>query len=116
MPKTDKQRDLTPYLAKLEEKRLELAGYLQSLAAGLEISHVAEAEESTVLASSRESVAEEIRRTRRMLANVDWAIERGKLGAFGRCNRCGKEISDKRLAAIPEAPRCLPCAVEEVLR
>jgi DnaK suppressor protein len=98
------------HIRRLQLKREELSLYLQSLSGNLEIDHAAEAEEDAMLALNRESVAGEIRRARRVLAAVDCAIARWKLGEYGRCTACDKRIPAKRLEAIPETPHCLSCA------
>lgn len=38
------------------------------------------------------------------------ALERIEAGTFGRCQRCGAEISSERLRAIPYASYCFACA------
>jgi RNA polymerase-binding transcription factor DksA len=106
----------TSPLSRLEAKRDELSHYLHSLTGDLEIGHAAESEENAMLAQGRESTAQEIRRSRRMLANVECAIARWKLGVYGDCVSCDKPISPKRLEAIPETAHCIRCAVAEVLR
>jgi len=39
-------------------------------------------------------------------------LERIKEGTYGICVRCGKEISEERLEAIPTASLCLSCQQE----
>ncbi len=38
------------------------------------------------------------------------AMERLATGDYGRCERCGAAIGAERLAARPDAPRCIVCA------
>lgn len=38
------------------------------------------------------------------------AIERIDQGAYGRCARCGADIGEGRLAALPSATTCVQCA------
>jgi RNA polymerase-binding transcription factor len=33
-------------------------------------------------------------------------------GAYGLCERCGKEIGAERLEALPSATRCISCQAE----
>ncbi len=40
---------------------------------------------------------------------VEEALLRIAAGNYGICLRCGETISPERLAAVPEAPLCLPC-------
>jgi RNA polymerase-binding protein DksA len=44
------------------------------------------------------------------LGEINAALERIDKGTFGRCEECGREISRKRLQAIPFARRCIECA------
>jgi RNA polymerase-binding protein DksA len=65
--------------------------------------------------------AEEVRETqlierlddrwRRQIEQIDRALGRIAAGTYGKCERCGDAISDERLAALPETPFCLTCAV-----
>jgi RNA polymerase-binding transcription factor DksA len=41
---------------------------------------------------------------------IESALKRMEDGTYGRCVDCGKAIAKKRLEALPEAERCLPCA------
>ncbi|HIE03315.1 MAG TPA: TraR/DksA family transcriptional regulator [Candidatus Latescibacteria bacterium] len=46
------------------------------------------------------------------LEAVNQALERIKEGTYGICVRCGREISEERLEAIPTASLCLSCQQE----
>ena len=43
------------------------------------------------------------------LKNIDLALEKIKKGKYGKCEKCGKEIDEKRLKIYPEARFCLKC-------
>ena len=43
----------------------------------------------------------------RVLAAIDAALARIENGTYGRCERCGKEIEEERLEAIPWATLCI---------
>jgi len=43
------------------------------------------------------------------LKNVDLALEKIKKGKYGICEKCGKEIEEKRLEVYPEARLCQKC-------
>jgi RNA polymerase-binding protein DksA len=45
-----------------------------------------------------------------LLTEIDGALKRIEQGSFGRCKKCGQEISPSRLHAIPYAAHCLRCA------
>ena len=46
----------------------------------------------------------------RLLTNVIEALHRLNAGLYGLCVDCDERIADARLAAMPEAARCLACA------
>ena len=46
---------------------------------------------------------------RRVLQLVDEALERIRMGAYGRCLACGVEVQTKRLEAVPWACHCFEC-------
>jgi RNA polymerase-binding protein DksA len=48
-------------------------------------------------------------RARAHLAAVDVALARIEAGTYGRCQRCGREISAERLEALPCAAYCIDC-------
>lgn len=41
--------------------------------------------------------------------DIEAALQRIAVGAYGRCMRCGLTIDRERLDAYPTAKRCLPC-------
>jgi DnaK suppressor protein len=43
------------------------------------------------------------------LAHIDHALERMSAGTFAQCERCGHDISAKRLKIVPHATRCSVC-------
>ncbi|MDD3386691.1 MAG: TraR/DksA family transcriptional regulator [Candidatus Pacebacteria bacterium] len=43
------------------------------------------------------------------LMNINIALEKIEKGSYGKCDKCGKEISEERLTAIPEAKNCIEC-------
>ncbi|MGH3022180.1 MAG: TraR/DksA family transcriptional regulator [Gaiellaceae bacterium] len=44
-----------------------------------------------------------------VLGAVNRALERIDEGTYGTCARCGKQIAEERLEAIPYATRCIDC-------
>ncbi len=50
---------------------------------------------------------------RRLLRQVDAALEKIRLRAYGTCEKCGQEIAIKRLEAVPFAKYCIACQEEE---
>ena len=43
------------------------------------------------------------------LKNINLALKKIKEGKYGICEKCGKEIDEKRLKIVPEARFCLKC-------
>lgn len=44
-----------------------------------------------------------------MVADIDQALLRIEEGSYGICARCGEQISERRLEAMPAARYCAPC-------
>lgn len=44
-----------------------------------------------------------------VLRAIDAALQRLDEGTFGKCARCGKDISEERLEAIPYVTKCIEC-------
>jgi DnaK suppressor protein len=53
---------------------------------------------------------------RQLLKQVDAALEKIRLKKYGVCERCGGEIGEKRLEALPFARFCIACQEEEERR
>ncbi len=52
-------------------------------------------------------------RERKLITKVQEAIKRIDDGAYGICELCGEEISEKRLEARPMTTCCIECKKEE---
>ena len=44
-----------------------------------------------------------------VLSGINEALDRIESGTFGSCARCGKQIDEERLEAIPYVTRCIDC-------
>jgi RNA polymerase-binding protein DksA len=44
-----------------------------------------------------------------VLSGINEALDRIESGTFGSCARCGKQIDEERLEALPYATRCIDC-------
>jgi DnaK suppressor protein len=53
---------------------------------------------------------------RRLLRQVDAALDKMRQNTYGQCEKCGEEISEKRLDALPFARYCIACQEEEESR
>jgi DnaK suppressor protein len=52
-------------------------------------------------------------RERKLITKIREALTRIEEGNFGVCERCGEEISDKRLEARPVTTLCINCKQEQ---
>lgn len=43
------------------------------------------------------------------LKDIDLALENMKKGKYGKCEKCGKKISDEKLKILPAARTCKKC-------
>jgi DnaK suppressor protein len=48
-----------------------------------------------------------------VLAAIDAALKKIEDGTFGKCETCGQDIAEERLAAIPWATQCIDCRRRE---
>lgn len=60
--------------------------------------------------SERAKVISLIDTLRHRADDVTAALHRIERGTYGRCERCGKDISPERLEAVPTARLCISCA------
>lgn len=51
--------------------------------------------------------------SKRVLGDIEHALERIENGTYGTCERCGKEIEPARLSVMPQASLCSSCGLEE---
>jgi RNA polymerase-binding protein DksA len=49
---------------------------------------------------------------RQALRRIDRSLQRIDRGDYGECSVCHEPIDDARLQALPEADRCVNCAVQ----
>lgn len=52
-------------------------------------------------------------RERKLIMKIREALERIEEGTFGICERCGEEISEKRLEVRPVTTLCIKCKQEQ---
>ncbi len=45
----------------------------------------------------------------KQLKEINMALDRIKSNSYGRCEKCGTEISTNRLQAYPAAKKCITC-------
>lgn len=77
--------------------------------AAIQVEPVAEDCERQVLAGQRDLAVQRLDHDAQLLREIRAALARLKDGSFGRCLDCDHTISERRLTAVPWAPRCLDC-------
>jgi len=63
--------------------------------------------DAAAITSERTEVLGLVDNLKRQLADVEEAIVKVKAGTYGRCEECGNEISEARLAARPMSRYCV---------
>ncbi|MBW3536312.1 MAG: TraR/DksA C4-type zinc finger protein [Actinobacteria bacterium] len=104
----------TPDLrALLEQERDDLKTQLAELGfgdggAGLTYdSNFADTSQVTAERGEAEALATTLKET---LVEVEHALEKFDKGDFGKCEKCGKQIAEARLEAMPASRFCIECA------
>lgn len=65
-------------------------------------------------AHARESAVLMLVHGTRTLGEIESALERFGRGSYGQCIGCGQPIGAGRLAAMPEAARCIGCQTSRI--
>jgi DnaK suppressor protein len=92
----------------LERKQAELVRVLRRLD-DIAIEKSADEMDETQYAVERDMAIRNVDRESSLLRDVRGALLRIHDGSFGTCIECESPISQKRLAAVPWAPRCIQC-------
>ena len=92
----------------LERKQAELTRVWRKRA-DIAIEKSADQMDEIQYASERDLAIRDVDRESTLLRQVKAALRRIQDGSFGNCIDCDAEISPKRLAAVPWAPRCIQC-------
>ena len=50
---------------------------------------------------------------KKLLEDIDLAIEKAEKGEYGACETCGKPISKERLEALPFSKNCISCQTKK---
>ena len=100
--------DVAGFQETLERKQSELLQVLRRRD-GIAIEKSADPMDEIQYASERDLAIRNVDRESTLARQVKAALRRIYDGSFGLCIECDSEISPKRLAAVPWAPRCLHC-------
>jgi DnaK suppressor protein len=102
------QQEIGRYRKVLEQKKAELTSGLSSREE-IAIERSADQIDEIQRAVEREVAIRSLDSKASMLRSVTAALGRSDDGSFGVCIRCDREISPKRLAAVPWALHCISC-------
>src|SRR3989338_60479 len=86
------KRDKTELLAKIEK-------YSEAENFGDDVDHLDEEADESESFANRMSIAQTMKER---VNEIDMALNRIRLGTYGACAQCGKEISEKVLSIVPE--------------
>lgn len=113
MVKTDTQREIEKH-----EIRQTLEGQRAVLLSRLEVKQ-SKAKSNDVENADRADLAQDyfaqdrhtamMEQMRETLEHIEDALARLDEGLYGKCTRCGEEISASRLEALPYAQLCIDC-------
>ncbi len=96
-------------LASLADQSEDMKGLVKTVESGDEADVAADVIDRTLLTSLGTQDANR-------LQLINNALDRINLGTYGLCLKCGKEIPQERLEALPYALMCITCASEEERR
>ncbi len=96
-------------LDSLSEQNEDMKGLVKTVESGDEADVAADVIDRTLLTSLG---TQDLNR----LQMINNALDRINLGTYGLCIKCGKEIPQERLDALPYALMCISCASEEERR
>lgn len=94
----------------LEERLATMLARLSSIKKDVTQSHSGDSAEQAQERENDEVVDAIGNETALSIREIQAALDRIADGSYGECERCGEEISEGRLQAIPEATRCVNCA------
>lgn len=78
--------------------------------------HLADLEELASNVNVDEAVFEQFRSNAESIQQIEKAIERLDAGSYGQCEKCGVQIGEERLDALPFATQCVQCKRREEVR
>ena len=94
----------------LEERLATLQTRLSSIKKDVTQAHSGDSAEQAQERENDEVVDAIGNETAQSIRVIMAALERIENGSYGACDSCGDDIGQARLAAVPEATRCVNCA------
>ena len=96
--------------AELEQRLAQMQSRLASIKKDVTQSHSGDSAEQAQERENDEVVDAIGNETAQSIRVIQAALNRIEDGSYGICDSCGKDIGEARLAALPEATRCVDCA------
>lgn len=96
--------------AELEDRLAQLQKRLASIKKDVTRGHSGDSAEQAQERENDEVVDAIGNETAQSIRVIQAALGRIADGTYGQCVACGEDIGEARLAAIPEATRCVNCA------
>lgn len=103
-------RDFATYRKALLARLAELDSRLHQIEAELDEPHSKDWEEMAVEREDEEVLERLGESSEAEVARIRAALKRLREGTYGVCVRCGEDISEARLATLPDTPLCRDCA------
>ena len=91
---------------KLREKERELLADMARTEVDARATGITETQNGAAASESKESLLQEVTSEWNLLTQVREALQRIRLGTFGKCVDCGRQIDDHRLNAVPWTAYC----------
>jgi DnaK suppressor protein len=105
-PKEANLMTISEWEKQLREKERELLADMARTEAGARATAITETQNGAVAAESKESLLQETTSEWNIFTQVRDALQRIRLGTFGKCVDCGRQIEDRRLNAVPWTAYC----------
>lgn len=96
--------------AELEKERSVVAHQLEELTADEESSFDGNFADSGQVAAEKGEVRTHEASLQDQLTEIDHALAKFDEGSYGKCERCGQQIGEARLEAMPATRWCINCA------
>jgi RNA polymerase-binding protein DksA len=101
--------DLTQIQQRLEQEFQELAARAEQIENRLRQPGDVDWEEQATQRENDEVLESLNKQTRREMEQIKHALHQIREGKYGKCARCGKDISPARLELMPYATTCVDC-------
>jgi DnaK suppressor protein len=95
----------------LEQRLGSLRARLSSIKKDVTQAHSSDSAEQAQERENDEVVDTIANEARTSIRDIQAALQRIENGTYGACETCGEPIGERRLQAIPEATRCVGCAL-----